>query len=43
MIPGIKRKEAAQLFDAKQHLEQGLGLFNVPEYVKSYNLNEDME
>ena len=42
MIPGIKRKDVAQLFDAKQHLEQGIRLFNVQDYVKSYNLIEDM-
>ena len=37
-LPAIKRRESPGMFDGKAHLEKGLGLFNVPDYVRSYNV-----
>jgi len=38
---GITKREANLVFDPKTHLEMGLSLFHVPDYVKSFNASED--
>ena len=37
-LPAIRRRENPGTFDGKAHLEKGLDLFNVPDYVRSYNV-----
>ena len=37
-MPGIRRRDSLGLFDGLAHLEKGRGVFNVPDYVRSYNV-----
>lgn len=37
LLPTIQRRDGPQ-FDAKQHLDKGMDVFMVPDYVKSYNI-----
>ena len=37
VLPSIQRRDGPQ-FDAKQHLDRGMDVFKVADYVKSYNI-----
>ena len=37
LLPTIQRRDGPQ-FDARQHLDRGMDVFRVPDYVKSYNI-----